>query len=122
MQRRNAGHARGRICCASRIINAAEIDAAETTNSMPSSGVSDQIGRLVTASKNSGITGDIETEESADDRDEHMPTGFGRPQVAARAASCQTTVFCERAQENDSKEKTEDQSAPTIRATSATRA
>ena len=36
---------------ASRIINAAEIDAAETINSMPSRGVSDQIGRLVTASR-----------------------------------------------------------------------
>ena len=35
----------------SRIIKDAEIDAAETTNSMPISGVSDQIGRLVTASK-----------------------------------------------------------------------
>src|SRR3974377_1653290 len=37
--------------CARSIINAAEMEAAETTNSMPSSGVSDQIGRLVTASK-----------------------------------------------------------------------
>ena len=33
---------------------------------MPSRGVSDQIGRLVTAKKNSRITGDVETEESAD--------------------------------------------------------
>src|SRR3989304_4020977 len=35
--------------CASKIIKAADIDAAETTNSMPSRGVSDQIGRLVAA-------------------------------------------------------------------------
>ena len=35
---------------ASRIINAADMDAAETINSMPNRGVSDQIGRLVTAS------------------------------------------------------------------------
>ena len=34
---------------ASRIINAAEIDAAETTKSIPSSGLSDQMGRFVTA-------------------------------------------------------------------------
>ena len=51
MQRRKTGHASSRIFCASRIINAADIDAAETTNSMPSRGVSDQIGRLVTASR-----------------------------------------------------------------------
>ena len=37
--------------CASSMINAADVDAAETTNSMPSSGVSDQIGRFVTASR-----------------------------------------------------------------------
>ena len=36
---------------ASRIINAAEVEAAETMKSMPSRGVSDQIGRLVTASR-----------------------------------------------------------------------
>ena len=35
--------------CARRIINAADVDAADTTKSIPSSGVSDQIGRLVTA-------------------------------------------------------------------------
>jgi hypothetical protein len=38
-----------RLRSASKIIRAAEIDAAETTNSIPKSGESDQIGRLVTA-------------------------------------------------------------------------
>lgn len=55
---------------ASRIINAAEVEAAETMKSSPSRGVIGPDRTVGDREQDAGVTGNIESDNSSDDRNE----------------------------------------------------